>query len=565
MGIVRKNRWIFLVAVLAIVGALFGSFSAYIYQQQKASIDAWHQKRLMIEAELIGALLKDHLLRGDYSEAREVLASWPRDHGYVVYLKASYEEGLPLFQAGSASALDSTYVAEKEFSFAGRDLKLAIAHDVSDVRASLRQLGWNLFALAAVLVLLVGAAVWYLLFNWMIQPLEQEIRDRKRAEAELRKLSRALEQSPNMIFITDAQGTIEYVNPRFTEFTGFTRAEALGRKPDLLKSGRTPPKVYKEMWDTVLRGDEWRGEIMDRHKDGRLFWVSALISPVRDAAGEITHFVAMHEDITARRQAEESVRHAKEQAEVASRAKTELLANMSHELRTPLNAIIGFSYNILEEYFGPLENAKYREYITDIHASGTHLLDLINDILDVSAVEAGRMELHEEVLEVEAICEAAMRILVTKAQERHVALSGLRGKDLPLLYADPRRLKQIFLNLLSNAVKFTPEDGSVTCEGELDGDGQLVIAVADTGIGMDEAGIAKALTLFGQVDSSLTRSHEGTGLGLPLTKGLMELHGGTLEVESEPGRGTRIILRFPADRVRTRDAEASSPDGRAAL
>jgi PAS domain S-box-containing protein len=554
MGIVRKNRWMFLVAILTIVGILFGSFSAYIFQQQKSAIDGWHRKRLMIEAELIGALLKDHLLRGDYSEAVEVLESWPGTHDYVVYLEAAYEGRAPLFRFGSDEKLERTYVAEKDFPLAGRNLRLAIAHDVSDVRANLSRLGWNLFVLAALLVLLVGAAVWYLLFNWMIEPLEREIRDRERAEAELRKLSRAVEQSPNMIFITDVAGIIEYVNPRFTEFTGFARAEVLGRKPDILKSGRTPPAVYEDMWKTLLRGEEWRGEIEDRHKDGGFFWASVLISPVRDQNGAITHFVAMHEDITARRRAEESVREAKEQAEVASRAKSELLANMSHELRTPLNAIIGFSQTILEEYFGPIGNEKYREYIGDINASGSHLLDLINDILDVSAVEAGRMELHDETLDVAEICDSAIRILATKAQERHVTMTGLREKTLPALRADRRRLKQIFLNLLSNAVKFTPEDGSVTCDAWLAGDGWLAVVVADTGIGMDEAGIAKALTLFGQVDSSLSRSHEGTGLGLPLTKGLMELHGGTLSVESRPNAGTRIVLRFPPDRI-----EAHSP------
>ena len=165
----------------------------------------------------------------------------------------------------------------------------------------------------------------------------------KRSHERVRKLSRAVEQSPNMIFITDLAGVIEYVNPNFTRLSGYSADDAIGHTPRILKSGETPLDVYEDLWSTILAGRDWRGELKDRAKDGRFFWASILISPVRDEAGALTHFVAMHEDISERKLAEESVRQAKELAEAASRAKTDILTNMSHELRTPLNAIIGYS------------------------------------------------------------------------------------------------------------------------------------------------------------------------------------------------------------------------------
>jgi|GEM_PF-2295680 len=236
-------------------------------------------------------------------------------------------------------------------------------------------------------------------------------------------------------------------------------------------------------------------------------------------------------------------------AEIANRAKTELLANMSHELRTPLNAIIGFSETIKGSMFGPLGNEQYVQYAEYIHSSGQHLLELINDILDVSAIEAGKIQLQETKLNIQEVCDAALRILQPKAHEGCLTLKGLSDPGLPSLWGDERRLKQIFLNLLSNAVKFTPENGVVSCDAFIDDEGAFNILVTDTGIGMDKKGMETALTSFGQIDGSLARKHEGTGLGLPLTKGLVELHGGTLELESEPNKGTRVTVKFPPSRV----------------
>ena len=380
--------------------------------------------------------------------------------------------------------------------------------------------------------------------------LVREIEEHRQTERTLRQLSRAVEQSPIMVVITDLDGVIEYVNPRFTEMSGYAAEEAIGQNPRLLKSGDTPDEVYDALWSAITAGKEWRGELKDQRKDGRMFWASASISPVKDEDGTITHFVAMHEDITERKLAEIRMREATELAEIANRAKSELLANMSHELRTPLNAILGFSGAMKSGVFGPLGNPRYEDYVEDILESSRHLLELINDVLDVSAIEAGKMTLHEQDLLPSKVSEAAIRLIRGRAEEGRVSLTNEVGADLPSLHADERRVKQILLNLLSNAVKFTPENGRVVLDATLDDGGSFVFTVSDTGIGMDGTGIAKAMSQFGQVDSALARKFEGTGLGLPLTRGLAEAHGGVIDIESEPGAGTTVTVRFPSDRVR---------------
>jgi PAS domain S-box-containing protein len=376
-----------------------------------------------------------------------------------------------------------------------------------------------------------------------------DITDLKKTEETLRKLSYAVDQSANMLFITDTGRAIEYVNSKFEEVTGYTNDETIGKNPHILHSNETPPEVYEEMWKALEAGEEWRGEIKDRRKDGSHFWASAIVSPIKDANGVITNYVFTHEDISQRKDAEFAIQTALDHAAVANRSKSELMANMSHELRTPLNAIIGFSSGLRDGIFGPLANNKQKEYINDIHDSGEHLLDLINDILDVSAIEAGKLELFEEGVDIKDVSVSALRIITHRAEVGKVNISSKIDKDIPMLYADKRRVKQILLNLLSNAVKFTPQKGQVSLSASLDQKGALTFTVADTGIGMDKIELAKALTEFGQVDSGLSRKHEGTGLGLPLARGLAELHGGTLEITSEKGVGTTATMRFPPERI----------------
>jgi PAS domain S-box-containing protein len=281
--------------------------------------------------------------------------------------------------------------------------------------------------------------------------------------------------------------------------------------------------------------------------DGTEFWADVAAAGV-EWDGERGGIVVIR-DVTDTMRAEEMLRRSKEEAELASRTKTEFLANVSHELRTPLNAIIGFSDIIQREMFGPLGNPHYLSYIRDIHQSGSHLHDVINDILDLSKVEAGKLELSEEEVNIAASVARCMRVVQPRAEEGRIALSARLDEKLPRVRGDARKIKQILINLLSNAVKFTEPGGSVTLSAALTPEGAVQIVIADTGIGMDAKGMKAAMQPFGQVDSALNRKYEGTGLGLPLTRALVELHGGTFEIDSAPGEGTRAIVRLPACRV----------------
>ena len=243
------------------------------------------------------------------------------------------------------------------------------------------------------------------------------------------------------------------------------------------------------------------------------------------------------------------------QAEEANRAKSEFLANMSHELRTPLNAVIGFSALIDRQIKGPIGHEAYRGYARDISRSGEHLLGIINDILDLSKVEAGKLELHEEQIDLASVFRSCARLVEPKAREAGLALSIQAPHTLPLLLADETRVKQIVINLLSNAVKFTPRGGRVSLSARLAADA-IEIVVADTGIGMTPEQIPVALESFRQIESSQSRKFQGTGLGLPLAKKLAELHGGSIDVESAPGLGTTVTVRLPASRIVEQRASA---------
>jgi len=240
-----------------------------------------------------------------------------------------------------------------------------------------------------------------------------------------------------------------------------------------------------------------------------------------------------------------ALEEAKNRAEMESSSKTEFLANISHELRTPLNAIIGFSEIIMAETYGKMENRQYKDYIVDINGSGKHLLSVINDILDFSKASANKLNVDKMELDLNKLAAASMRFVKPRADGASVQLIEDMPKDHIIIYADPKRLKQALLNLLSNSVKFTPTDGSVTLSIKKDKIKKLVyIAVTDTGIGMSDQDIPKALSSFGQVDNTLSRKYEGTGLGLPLTKKLIELMDGQFDIQSTPGEGTTVTITF---------------------
>jgi signal transduction histidine kinase len=266
--------------------------------------------------------------------------------------------------------------------------------------------------------------------------------------------------------------------------------------------------------------------------------------------------VSLYSDITERKAADVKMAQAWGQAELANRAKTDFLANMSHELRTPLNAIIGFSEILSGEHLGPLSNARYLEYANDIRSSGLHLLSIINDVLDMSKIEAGKLDIHEEEVPLAPLLATSLRMVRERARQQQVEVISKLADPHHGLVVDERAIKQCLLNLLSNAVKFSPSGGTVTVDAAIDREERTIITVTDEGIGMTEEEKERALQPFGQAHSSTTRTYGGTGLGLPITQGLIEAHGGTMTIKSRPGAGTSVTITLPANRTRTSDAIA---------
>ncbi|SDG72881.1 sensor histidine kinase [Roseospirillum parvum] len=388
--------------------------------------------------------------------------------------------------------------------------------------------------------------------------LRTEITDLKRREAEVAatsaRLKEIIDALPQGIAVVAPSGHLVAANGPF--------ASLLGLPSGLARAGASYRAVLDDLVARrVLDPTPWDGdpqacvEAELAALEGPLPEPSEWTVPdgptlrverVRLADGGL---LTTYVDITVLKRAEAQEREAKEAAERANQAKAIFLANVSHELRTPLNAIIGFSEVLASELFGPLGARAYQTYAGDILSSASHLLDLINDILDMSKAEAGKIDIDPESLDPGAEIRAALRMVAAAARRAQVRLVPDLPAASPRLNADRRRLRQMLINLMSNAIKFSPPEGAVRVTLGREADGALCIAIEDQGIGMDADGLARALEPFGQVDNKLSRRHEGTGLGLPLTRALIELHGGTLRLDTAPGQGTRAGLIFPASRV----------------
>jgi len=382
-----------------------------------------------------------------------------------------------------------------------------------------------------------------------ITKLESEIQERERAEAQIQRLSRAVEQSPAGVILTDLDGAIEYVNSRFTEMTGYNLADLTGKTPRILKSGHTSNEEYSHMWAKISRGQEWRGEVYNKCKDGSFYWAILSVTTVRDANGVPINYLGIQEDITDTKAAMAALQSAKEDAEYANHVKSQFLASMSHELRTPLNAIIGFSEMMMNEMFGPIGSRKYLEYNKDIHDSGQHLLELITDILDMSKIESGNLQLNESQVEISRIAQSCQKLVNSRACDKDISLLSDLPDPSPVVMADSVRLKQIFINLLTNSVKYTPRGGNISMTIGIDDSGGLQITIADTGIGMSEEDIPLALEPFSQIADIMSAPSEGVGLGLYLTRSLVEMHGGKLQIDSSLGHGTTVTVHLPRSRV----------------
>ncbi|MDT8448415.1 MAG: ATP-binding protein [bacterium] len=375
--------------------------------------------------------------------------------------------------------------------------------------------------------------------------MTEEIAERIRGEDQIRKLSLAVEQSPASIMICDTEGYIEYVNPRFTMLTGYHAAEAIGRNPRILNSGQTDPKVFDDLWATISQQKVWSGEFINQKKNGEIIVESALISPILDESGQTTHFLAVKEDITARKKNESELVQAKLEAQAANRAKSEFLANMSHEIRTPMNAIMGMTSVVLDTEL----DEEQSECLQIVYDSADSLLAIINDILDFSKIESGKLEIILEEFELQEELQRVADFFSLKLQTKNLAFSIHIDPSLtPSLVGDPVRLRQILVNLMSNSLKFTSE-GQISLYiapvGEM-GPNQLVeFAVADTGIGIPQERQEAIFESFAQASGSTTRKYGGTGLGLTISKRLVQLMGGEIWLESAEGVGSTFFFTLP--------------------
>ncbi len=382
-----------------------------------------------------------------------------------------------------------------------------------------------------------------------------DISERKQAEEALRMLSEAVRQSPEAIVITSTDGRIEYVNESFTLHSGYTRQEAIGRNPRLLNSGLTPAGTYESMWATLERGDSWKGEFFNRRKDGSLFIEFAVIAPIRQPDGKVTHYVAVKEDITEKKRLGEELdkyrfhleevveertlqlAEARLQAETANIAKSSFLANMSHEIRTPMNAIIGLTHLLRNSE----PTQRQLDRLDKIDTAAEHLLSLINDILDLSKIEAGKMDLEDTDFTLGTVLESVRSMIAATARSKNLAVS-IDCAALPLwLSGDPTRVRQALLNYAVNAVKFT-ERGHIALRARLleeQGNALLIrFEVEDSGIGIAADKLPGLFQAFEQSDTSTTRKYGGTGLGLAITRRLAELMGGEVGLASEPRSGS---------------------------
>ncbi len=380
-----------------------------------------------------------------------------------------------------------------------------------------------------------------------------DISRRKRAEETMRLRDRSLAAISQGLFITNPSRSDEpiiYVNAAFERMTGYTQKEAAGREIAWLKGRQTDSAAIAAIEAAFDHGDECSVEMCLDRKDGTPFWCSLAVSPVRDPAGRVTHFVGVMTDITDQKEAQDALVEAKEAAEAASRAKSTFLANMSHELRTPLNAIIGYSEMLQEE----AEDGGQEGLVPDlqkIHGAGKHLLGLINDILDLSKIEAGKMDLFLETFDVNNVVTEVAGTVQPLVAKNDNTLEVNCSADLGSMHSDLTKVRQSLLNLLSNASKFTKE-GKITLEAkrtELDGKSWVVLRVSDTGVGMTSAQIAKLFQAFTQADVSTTRKYGGTGLGLTITRRFCQMMGGDVTVASEPDKGTTFTITLPSEPI----------------
>lgn len=374
---------------------------------------------------------------------------------------------------------------------------------------------------------------------------DQVAAERERDDA-LSMFTTVFDVSEVGITVTDHHGRFVRINKTFSHMTGWDAIDLMGQELTII----IPPEEHELAWsrhgDALNHKKKNFGEIKILKKNGEVMNVMVTSSMMELSNGRSFRITTVV-DVTELIKIEHDLRTAKEEADEANKAKSAFLANMSHELRTPLNAIIGFSEMMLNATLGPVDNEHYVEYLGDIKFSAQHLLQIINDVLDMSKIEAGKMPLDDEDINVLGLVESVKRLIRSKADEREVEINIEAVNDLPKLRGDERLIRQVLLNLLSNAVKFSDPQGRILISITVD-DG-MNLSITDRGIGIPEERLDDIIEPFGQVTDPRVNKGQGTGLGLPIAKAMMDMHGGSLEILSKVGEGTTVICHFPPDRV----------------
>ena len=382
----------------------------------------------------------------------------------------------------------------------------------------------------------------------------EDVTERKRDEKQLKLLSRSVAQSPVSIVVTGIDGRIEYVNPTFSRVSRYEAGEVMGKSLSMLKSGYHSTEFYKDLWDTILSGKDWAGEIRNKNKNGELYWIQAIISPIANDEGEITNFVSIREDITERKNLYEDLVIAKEKAEESDRLKSAFLANISHEIRTPMNGIMGFTH-ILKE--SGLSRPDQRRFVDIIQASGKRMLDTVNDLIDISRIESGQVKLNVTSFKPSRQLKNIFAFFKPQAEQKglELILKEWVPPEAGNIKTDCVKLDSILTNLIKNAIKFT-DRGKIEVGCRLKGN-FLEYYVKDTGIGVPSGKKEAIFNRFEQADMKDSKSFQGSGLGLAIAKAYVELMGGEIWFESLEGDGSTfyftVLLQKAEARKRRRD------------